>query len=151
MGYVVYYAVSIVFHIVALYLLRAHINLTATSAIPLFLLGLSAFQAVYFCKNRSKQDFNANSTTDLSDREWETLSVYTSRSYRICIPFFLPPIFFFSTLFKTLLSTFLFLIAFTGGAIFFRLHHGSSFQARMKQEMDELEEQMKRESLGKYK
>lgn len=151
MGHIFYYAVTVLFNIIALIFFRAHINLTAASAVPLFLLGLTIFQSAYFYKNRSKHDFNTCNTTDLNDGEWENLSLYMSRSYRICIPLFLPMVFFFSTLVKTLLSVLVFMIAFTGGAVFFRLCHSKSFQARMKQESHELEEQKKKESLGKFK
>ena len=151
MGYVVYYAITVVLNILILIFFRAHINLTGASAVPLFLLGLSIFQSAYFKKNRGKYDFNTNNTTDLSDSEWETLSIYMSRSYLVCIPLFLPTVFFFSTLLKTVLSVLVFLIAFTAGAIFFRWRYSKSFQERMKQESNELEEQKKKESLGKFK
>lgn len=151
MGYMVYYIVTLALNGLLLFFLRAYINITSTSLVPLFLIGLSVFQATYFYKNRSKQDFNAYNSSDLTDDEWEKLSLSMSGSYLILIPWFFPMVFFFSTLIKTLLSVLVFLIAFTGGAIFFRMCHKKSFQKRMKLESDELEEQKKRESLGKFK
>ena len=151
MGCIIYYVATVGVNLSLLFWCRSAVNLTATSVLPLFLLGLSIFQAAYFYKNRSKTDFNVCNTTDLSEDEWEMLSLSISASFRVSLPWYLPMIFFFSTLPKTLLSVLLFLLAFTGGAVWFRLRNRKHFQARMKRESDALEEQKKKESLGKFK
>ena len=104
MGYIIYYIVTLAFNGLLLFFFRAYINITATSLVPLFLIGLSVFQATNFYKNRGKQDFNAYNSSDLTDGEWEKLSLSMSGSYLILIPWFFPMVFFFSTLIKTLLS-----------------------------------------------
>ena len=150
MKWLIYYGITVILNIVCAIVFHEHLNITAGSIVPLALIALSIFQAVYFHNYRSKKDFNTYNDSELTEEEWAQLSVYMSKSYLIGIPWFLPFVLFFSTGIK-MLSLLVFFAAFTGGAIYYRIRHSKDLQSRFAKEADELEEQKKRESLGKWK
>ena len=146
----IYYAITLVMNLVCAIAFREHISITTVSLLPIFLIFLSALQAGYFKNNRSKTDFNSANNADLTEEEWEILSVYMSYSYLFSIPLFIPFILFFSMIIK-ILSLFVFFAAFTSAPIYFRLKHGKEYKTRFKRESDELKEQLKKEELGNIK
>ncbi len=125
--------------------------ISASSVLPLFLLGWSAFQAAYFHKHRAKSDFNINNDADLTEEEWNILSVYMRNSYIISAVLYVPFIFLFITLIKVIASIVIFAVAFTGAPIYFRIKHGKEYQSRYKREAEELKKQKKKEELGRWK
>ena len=120
------------------------------SVLPLFLLLLSVFQSVYFNNNRGKKDFSSNNTSELTEKEWERMSVYMSRSYLVAVPLFIQFIIFFDSPAKVL-SVLVFFAAFCGGGIYFRVKHKDERVSRFDKETKELEEQRRNEELGKWK
>ena len=150
MKWVIYYIVALGLNLVGVMVFHDRLNLVFNSVIPLFMIGLSIFQVGYFSRHPHKKDFNTNNNSDLTEREWARMTSYMISSYLIFIPLMLPFVWFFSTGVK-LLSILVFLLAFTGGMIWYRLRHGKEYRARFDQENKELEEQRKREELGKWK
>ena len=150
MKWVIYYIVALGLNLVGVMVFHDRLNLVFNSVIPLFMIGLSIFQVGYFSKHPHKKDFNTNNNSDLTEGEWERMTSYMISSYLIFIPLMIPFVWFFSAGVK-LLSILVFLLAFTGGMIWYRLRHGKDYQARFAKENKELEEQQKREELGKWK
>ena len=150
MKWIIYYIVTLGLNLVGVMVFHDRLNLVFNSVIPLFMIGLSIFQVGYFSKHPHKKDFNTNNNSDLTEGEWERMTSYMISSYLIFIPLMLPFVWFFSAGVK-LLSILVFLFAFTGGMIWYRLRHGKDYQARFAKENKELEEQQKREELGKWK
>ena len=147
MIWIIYYVVSVIsVTILAVYNVT-QLCINSASIIPIFLIGLSVFQALYFYNNRSKSDFSSGNNSPLSETEWEILSVYMSFSYVFFIPLLLPFVIFFQTPIKAL-SLIIYGLAFVGGNICFRIKHGKEIKARLEHEKQELDEQKKKEELG---
>ena len=150
MKWVIYYIVTLGLNLVGVMVFHDRLNLVFNSVIPLFMIGLSIFQIGYFSKHPHKKDFNTNNNSDLTEGEWARMTSCMISSYLIFIPLMIPFVWFFSAGVK-LLSILVFLLAFTGGMIWYRLRHGKDYQTRFAKENKELEEQQKREELGKWK
>ena len=150
MKWVIYYIVTLGLNLVGILVFHENLNLVFNSVIPLFVIGLSIFQIGYFSKHPHKKDFNTNNNSDLTEEEWEKMTSYMISSYHLFIPLMLPFVWFFSSGVK-LLSILVFLMAFVGGMLFYRLRHGKEYHARFDKESKELEEQKQREELGKWK
>ena len=150
MKWVIYYIVTLGLNLVGVIVFHENLNLVFNSVIPLFMIGLSIFQIAYFSKHPNKKDFNTHNDSDLTEGEWEKMTSYMIASYLIFIPWMLPFVWFFSAGVK-LISILVFLLAFTGGMIWYRLRHRKEYEARFAKENKELEEQRKREELGQWK
>ena len=145
-----YHIVTLAVEIVCVIVFRARLNITAMSVLPLFLIALSSFQAAYFNNHRHREDFNTNNYADLTDTEWEKMSVCVRDAYIFSVPLYVPFIFFFSSWVKPL-SVILFMASVTGGSIYFRLRYGRELRERYDNEKKELDEQRSKESLGRWK
>ena len=150
MKWLIYYIVTLGLNLIGIIVFHENLNLVFNSVIPLFMIGLSVFQIGYFSKHPHKKDFNTNNNSDLTEGEWARMTSYMISSYLIFIPLMLPFVWFFSAGVK-LLSILVFLLAFAGGMIWYRLRHGKEYHARFAKENRELEEQQKREELGQWK
>ena len=150
MKWVIYYVVTLGLNLFGALVFHERWNLEYHSLIPLFLIGLSLFQIAYFSRHPTKREFHSNNDSDLTDAEWEQMMQYSIRSYLVFIPFLIPFICFFSHWGK-MLSIPVFFAAFVGGAVAYRIRHQKEYKARFAKEDKELEEQRKREELGKWK
>ncbi|MBQ8432434.1 MAG: hypothetical protein IJX28_06080 [Clostridia bacterium] len=150
MKWVVYYAVTLGLNVACMIAFHENLHLEFHSVIPIFLIGLSIFLSVYYRTNPSRKDFSTNNHTDLTEEEWGVMAAYSGASGVIVVPLLLPFVCFFSTWAK-LLSILVFFGGFVGGAVFYRLRHRKEYEARFAKEANELEEQKKREELGKWK
>lgn len=150
MKWFVYYIVMLTLNVLSLILFHKSIHMAYLSLIPLCLLVNSIFQA-YYHANRQAQEPNTtySAKSNLTVLEWEQVSRYTIHSHLIFIPLYLPFVFFFS--WGKLLSFVLFVAAFLGGSIRFRIRHGKEMQERYRQEKRELNEQQKKEEMGRWK
>jgi len=146
----IYYISVVSFELLFLFLLRNCVNIGYVSVLPLFLMALSAYQAYYFKRNRRKTDFNINNDADLTDEEWGKLSIYMSYFFSYSVPLHIPFVIFFNDYVK-LLSLPIYLISFSGGALLFRIKHHKEYNTRRSSEARELEDQIRREELGKWK
>ena len=149
MKWIIYYATTLLLHVITLVIFREQINITSSSLVVILLISLSVFSALYYHHNK-----DANTTysvhSDITDPEWRHLASYRVYSYLIIIPIFLPFIWFFSSWFK-LFSVLIFLLAFAGGSILFRIKHRKALQERYCRERHELWEQQRKEELGQRK
>ena len=150
MKWLIYYIITLGLNLIGVIVFHEHLNLVFNSVIPLFMIGLSIFQVGYFSRHPHKKDFNTNNDSDLTEGEWERMTSYMIASYLIFIPLMIPFVWFFSAGVK-LISILVFLLAFTGGMLWYRLRHRKEYGARFAKENKELEEQRKREELGKWK
>ena len=150
MKWTIYYIVTLALNAASLLLFHEHINISAVSAMPILLLADSIFQAAYYHNHKNKELNTAHSVdTNITDEDWAQVTVYIVYSNLLAIPLFLPFIWFFS--WGKLLSFVLFLAAFAGGGIWYRVKHGNELHERHRKESKELEEQRKREELGKFR
>lgn len=145
-----YYIVLLVLNIVSIIAFHNSINITAISIIPVLLMALSVFQAIYFHNNKGKKDFNTNNNSFLTEKEWEHMTVCMRNSFILCIPLFIPFIVFFPWWIK-LLSLLVYIIGFAGGAIYYRIKYSNDVKSRISKESKEKEEQQRKEELGKWK
>ncbi len=147
---ILYYIIVLAAEIVCAIVFRARLNITAMSVLPLFLIALSTYQAIFFNRYRRPEDFNAVYYSELTDAEFEKMSVCVRDAYIFSVPLYLPFVLFFSSWVK-LLSMILFMASVAGGAIYFRLRYGRELHARYDKEKKELDEQKRREELGRWK
>ena len=107
-------AVTIAFSIV----FNSSLNI---SFIPLFFIAFMILMSLYFYTNRKKSDFNVNNNSELSEEEWETVSVYMSRSLIIFLPFNFPLIFFFNLYVKVISMVIITVVALISGPVFYKV------------------------------
>ena len=145
-----YYIAMLLLNLLSLILFRNSIHVAYMSLIPLSLLGDSIFQAYYYANHEAK-DFKTtySAKSNITDHEWEQLTRDMINSHLIAIPLYVPFIFFFT--WGKMLSFVLFVAAFLGGSIRFRIRHGKEMQERYRQEKRELNEQQKKEEMGRWK
>lgn len=94
-----YYTVSLIINCIIIFIFKGNINIDTASASPVFLMILSAFMAVYYYTNRSKEDLGTNYYgIEFTEEEWESISLYTCRFSASVIPLYVPFIFFFPSL-----------------------------------------------------
>jgi len=146
-----YTAVTALLSVAAAILLPDRLRVNAGSLLPLVLMFLSAAQAYYFHRHRKRTDFNSSGgASPLTEEEWGHLSLYVSRSFSMVIPLYLPFILFFP-LWGKVMSLILYLAAFAGGNILFRIRHGRVIRERLRREEEEIRRQISREELGRWK
>lgn len=150
MRWIIYYGITVALNVVFALFFREHLNITLISAVPIFLMALSIFQAIYFANNRGKGNFSTSYGSELTEEEWAQISSYMTSSFFACIPHFVPFVLFFST-FAKCLSVLIFLAAFVSASMRYRIRHGADMRARLEQEAKDLTEQKNREELGKWK
>ncbi len=151
----IYFIVTAVLNIAAMVVFFDRINLVYLSLIPLFLIGVTLWQAMIFSSVRSTQDGRNNyatgNTARLTDEETDTLNDFSATCLLIAIPLYVPFIFFFPAGIK-LLSIAVYFVACFGGSILFRLSpQGKNMRSRLDKEVSDLKAQQAREELGKMK
>ena len=116
----IYYISLLLINIVCITIFSSYINISESSFAPLFCIALMIFQGVYFRNNRSKNDFNVNNNSSISDKEWRRVSIYMSYSFLIFFPLCIPLVIFFNDYIK-LLSFLIYILGFIGGPIYYRI------------------------------
>lgn len=149
MKWYIYYISMMILNFSGLILFHESIHVAYLSLMPLCLLGNSIFQAYYYA-NHKAQDFKTtySEKSNITDQEWEQLTRDMINSHLIAIPLYVPFLFFFS--WGKILSFILFVTAFLGGSIRFRIRHGKEMQERYQQEKRALDEQQKKEEMGRW-
>ena len=69
----IYYCVTIIANIVAAFVFYKSINITVLSAIPLFLIALMVFQALFFKNEKVENGFRTNYSSNLSSDEEKSM------------------------------------------------------------------------------
>lgn len=152
MKWFLYYTVSLIINCIIIFIFKGNINIDTGSASPVFLVILSAFMAVYYYTNRSKEDFSTNYYgVEFTEDEWESISLYTCRCNALAIPLYVPFIFFFPSLIKVILSVLIFIVSIVGGIVFYRIKFRKELHFRFENEKRELEIQKRLEESGRWK
>ncbi len=115
-----YIIVSLIANGISLFVFKENIIIGKSSLLPLLFLLLMLFIGINQYYNRGKYDFNSNNFSELSEEEWEKVSVYLSRSLIICAFLNIPFIFFFNTYVK-ILSLLLVFIGFISGPTYYKI------------------------------
>ena len=148
---ILYLIVTFSLNIVCVTVFRARLNINAASALPLFLTVWMSFFALYLNYHRRREDITTNYyQPDFTETEWERVAVCMRDAYLFSVPLYVPFVFFFSVWVKLLSALFISIVSHSCGGILFRLRYGRELRARYDKERKELDEQKKREELGRW-
>ena len=146
----IYYCITILANIAAISIFYKHINVSALSIVPLFLIALMIFQALLFKNEKVENGFRTAYGSNLTaDEENKMLSSGSSFLFAT-IPWMIPFILFFPSFVKVL-SLLVYIIGLIGGLLLYRIKNKEKISNRMNAEEMERQEQEKREQLGKWK
>ena len=146
----IYYCVTIIANIVAAFVFYKSINITVLSAIPLFLIALMVFQALFFKNEKVENGFRTKYSSNLSSDEENSMFEVGSKFLFATIPWVMPFIIFFPSEVKAM-SIIVYFIGFIGGALVYRIRNQGKINNRMNFEDSERREQERKEELGKWK
>lgn len=145
-----YYCAVIAINILSAVFFHEHINISAMSGIPLFLIALTVFQANYFIKDIPEKGFDTSYGGGYTHEEKVHLLQYASKSLMITIPLLFPFILFFPNAAKVL-SVIVYIAGFIVGPLVYRVRHRHELNSRANAEKAELAKQKQNEELGKWK
>lgn len=147
---VIYYCITILANIAAIPIFYEYINISALSIVPLFLIALMIFQALLFKTEKAENGFRTNYAGKLTYAEENGMNLSISKFLPATIPWIIPFVIFFPSVVKVL-SIFVYVIGFGGGAVLYKLKNKDKITSRMQAEENERREQEKKEELGKWK
>lgn len=147
---IVYYSITILANIIAIFIFYKNINISALSIIPLILIALMIFQAYFFKKEKVENGFRTTYRSNLTDNEENNMLNSASTFLLATIPWITPFIFFFPSFVK-ILSVLVYIVGLIGGLILYRIKNKGKIVDRIDVEEKERQEQEKREQLGKWK
>ena len=134
---VIYYGVTLTANLVAAVVFRGYLNITALSIIPVALIGLMIFQAVYFKNSFSGERTDATAYgSNYTRKEEKQLIGYMSRALILTIPLMIPFILFFPSAVK-LLSVLVYLVGLMAGGHVYRIKNRRALKKRVDKEKDE--------------
>ena len=146
----IYYCVTIIANVIALFAFFGSINITVLSILPIVLIALMLFQSLFFKAEKQESGFKTNFGSNLSQNEENSMFNCASTFMLATIPWMIPFIIFFSSPIK-ILSVVVYIIGFVGGAILYKLKNKGKITSRIDVEENERREQEKKEQLGKWK
>lgn len=147
---IIYYCITIIANIVAAIVFHKSINITALSAMPLFLIALMIFQAHIFKNEKVENGFRTAYGSNLTADEENKMLDSDSSFLFATIPWMIPFVLFFPSIVKVL-SILVYIIGLVGGLILYRVKNKGEIVYRMDVEEKELQEQEKKEQLGKWR
>lgn len=147
---IVYYSITILVNIIAIFIFHENINISALSIIPLILIALMIFQAYFFKKEKVENGFRTTYGSNLSNDEENNMLNSTSTFLLATIPWMIPFIFFFPSFVK-ILSVLVYIVGLIGGLILYRIKNKGKIVDRIDVEEKERQRQEKKEQLGKWK
>jgi hypothetical protein len=147
---IVYYSITILANIIAVFIFHKNINISALSIIPLILIALMIFQAYFFKKDKVENGFRTTYRSNLTDNEENNMLNSASTFLLATIPWIIPFIFFFPSFVK-ILSVLIYIVGLIGGFVIYRIKNKEKITNRMNTEEIERQEQEKKEQLGKWK
>lgn len=147
---IVYYSITILANIIAIFIFHKNINISALSIIPLILIALMIFQAYFFKKEKAENGFRTTYGSNLTNDEENNMLNSASTFLLATIPWITPFIFFFPSFVK-ILSVLVYIVGLIGGLILYRIKNKGKIVDRIDVEEKERQEQEKREQLGKWK
>jgi len=147
---IIYYCITIIVNIVAAIVFHKSINVTGLSVMPLFLIVLMIFQALLFKNEKVENGFRTAYGSNLTADEENKMLDSGSSFLFATIPWMIPFVLFFSSIVKVL-SILVYIIGLVGGLILYRVKNKGKIVNRMDVEEKELQEQEKKEQLGKWR
>ena len=147
---VIYYCITILANIAATPIFYEYINISALSIVPLFLIALMIFQALLFKNEKVENGFRTAYGSNLTADEENKLLSSGSSFLFATIPWMIPFVLFFPAIVKVL-SILVYIIGLVGGLILYRVKNKGEIVNRMDVEEKELQEQEKKEQLGKWR
>ena len=147
---IVYYSITILANIIAIFIFHKNINISALSIIPLILIALMIFQAYFFKKEKVENGFRTTYRSNLTDNEENNMLNSASTFLLATIPWIIPFIFFFPSFVK-ILSVLIYIVGLIGGLILYRIKNKGKIVDRIDVEEKERQEQQMKEELGKWK
>ena len=147
---IVYYSITILANIIAIFIFHKNINISALSIIPLILIALMIFQAYFFKKEKVENGFSTTYRSNLTDNEENNMLNSASTFLLATIPWIIPFIFFFPSFVK-ILSVLVYIVGLIGGLILYRIKNKGKIVDRIDVEEKERQEQQMKEELGKWK
>ena len=147
---IVYYSITILANIIAIFIFHKNINISALSIIPLILIALMIFQAYFFKKEKAENGFRTTYGSNLTNDEENNMLNSASTFLLATIPWITPFIFFFPSFVK-ILSVLVYIVGLIGGLILYRIKNKGKIVDRIDVEEKERQEQQKKEELGKWK
>ena len=147
---IIYYCITILANIAAIFIFHKNINISALSIIPLILIALMIFQAYFFKKEKVENGFRTTYRSNLTDNEENNMLNSASTFLLATIPWITPFIFFFPSFVK-ILSVLVYIVGLIGGLILYRIKNKGKIVDRIDVEEKERQRQEKKEELGKWK
>ncbi|MBQ7968308.1 MAG: hypothetical protein IJ292_00605 [Clostridia bacterium] len=147
---IIYYCITIIANIAAVIVFYKSINITGESLIPLFLIALMIFQALYFKNEKVENGFRTAYGSNLTADEENNMLSSSSSFLFATIPWMIPFILFFPSFVKVL-SVLVYIVGLIGGLILYKIKNKEKIMNRMNAEEIERQEQEKKEQLGKWK
>ena len=147
---IIYYCITILANIAAIFIFHKNINISALSIIPLILIALMIFQAYFFKKEKVENVFRTTYRSNLTDNEENNMLNSASTFLLATIPWITPFIFFFPSFVK-ILSVLVYIVGLIGGLILYRIKNKGKIVDRIDVEEKERQEQQMKEELGKWK
>lgn len=147
---IIYYCITILANIAAIFIFHKNINISALSIVPLILIALMIFQAYFFKKEKVENGFRTTYRSNLTDNEENNMLNSASTFLLATIPWIIPFIFFFPSFVK-ILSVLVYIVGLIGGLILYRIKNKGKIVDRIDVEEKERQEQQMKEELGKWK
>ena len=117
-----YLVISLIANALLVFFFDGSLSVTKGSLLPAFLLCLMIFLSIFHYQNRGKFDFNSSNFSDISDEEWQKVSVCISRSLLIFAPFNIPFVLFFNDYIK-MFSAFTIIIGYIAGPTCYKINN----------------------------
>lgn len=147
---ILYFCLMLLGNIIMAILCHQYITVTAFSLIPLLLIGVMAFQAHYFKSDEPKNFFGTAYHSGFTHKEEAEMCLVASKALLYAVPLMIPFVLFFSSLIKAV-SIIVYLVSFAAGPLVYRIKNKDSLNHRANSEKIELETQLQKEELGKWK
>jgi len=149
---IVYYVIALVANIISLIVLSNCISITIVSIVPVIVFILLAIWSFYY-KEQSRQKYQGDTAYTVkgdrfSKEEQNNLHTCLSNSFSMMIPLCVPFIFFFPNHIEAF-SVVLYFVGIILGRGMFDCRYKKEVEERLSREKRELEEQIKKEEIGK--
>lgn len=150
MFFVGYICITLVLNGLSAFIFNKHLHISVLSLLPLALMTVMLFQALYYRKGKPDNDFSTAYGSGFNTKEQSALLRYASKSLTVGIPLLIPFVLFFADIVKTL-SIPVYILSFAAGIVYYRIKHKDELKNRIQEEKRQLEEQIKKENQGKWK
>ncbi len=150
MKWLTYHVVCVAIGILCGVLMPQYINVTATSIVPIAMILLTILQVLLFKDGQQEEGFSTAYGSDINAKEHHTWTHYMRVSLVLSLPWQFAFVIFFPNAVK-FLSCLWYVAFFVAGSVVFRVKNRKQIKHRYQAQRDELEEQRKREEMGKWK